>query len=54
MKVLATTKANEQWKVGGELRRRLKAAFDAEGIQIPYPHRVVLVREDRTDPDATG
>jgi small conductance mechanosensitive channel len=24
-----------------ELRRRIKAAFDGEGITIPYPHRVV-------------
>jgi len=24
-----------------ELRRRIKAAFDREGIAIPYPHRVV-------------
>ena len=25
-----------------ELRLRLKRAFDAEGIEIPYPHRTLV------------
>ena len=29
----------EQWNVGREYRRRLKQAFDAQGIEIPFPHR---------------
>jgi small conductance mechanosensitive channel len=29
----------EQWNVGREYRRRLKKAFDARGIEIPFPHR---------------
>jgi small conductance mechanosensitive channel len=28
-----------QWDVGREYRRRLKKAFDAQGIEIPFPHR---------------
>lgn len=28
----------EQWNVGREYRRRLKKAFDAAGIEIPFPH----------------
>ncbi|HXU91173.1 MAG TPA: mechanosensitive ion channel family protein, partial [Methylomirabilota bacterium] len=28
-----------QWDVGREYRRRLKKAFDARGIEIPFPHR---------------
>ena len=28
----------------GELRKRLKKAFDDEGIEIPYPHRVMVTR----------
>jgi small conductance mechanosensitive channel len=29
----------QQWNVGREYRRRLKKAFDARGIEIPFPHR---------------
>ncbi|MGH7466663.1 MAG: mechanosensitive ion channel family protein [Longimicrobiales bacterium] len=28
----------KQWDVARELRRRIKKRFDAEGIQIPFPH----------------
>lgn len=28
----------KQWEVARELRRRIKNRFDAENIQIPYPH----------------
>jgi small conductance mechanosensitive channel len=37
------TRPIEQWNVGREYRRRLKKAFDAEGIEIPFPHRAVLL-----------
>ncbi len=38
-----------------ELRRRLKAAFDAEGIEIPYPKTVVYNRDTpAASPDAKG
>ena len=33
----------KQWEVGRELRKRVKLAFDARGIEIPYPHRTVHV-----------
>ena len=46
LKILAMTKPMKQWDVAGELRRRIKMAFDANGIRIPYPHRVVIVRQD--------
>lgn len=35
----------EQWNVGREYRRRLKKAFDAKGIEIPFPHRSIYVGE---------
>jgi small conductance mechanosensitive channel len=35
----------EQWNVGREYRRRLKKAFDAEGIEIPFPQRVLRLGE---------
>jgi small-conductance mechanosensitive channel len=31
----------EQWNVKREYLRRLKQAFDARGIEIPFPHRTV-------------
>lgn len=33
-----TTKAEERWAVRREALRRVKKRFDAEGIEIPYPH----------------
>lgn len=39
------TKPIEQWAVGREYLRRLKVAFDAEGIEIPFPHRSVYFGE---------
>ncbi|MFP4425913.1 MAG: mechanosensitive ion channel family protein [Spirochaetaceae bacterium] len=35
------TKPIQQWAVGREYRRRLKIAFDKEGIEIPFPHRTI-------------
>ena len=38
IKILGEVKPLEQWNVMGELRLRLKKAFDAENIEIPWPH----------------
>ncbi len=38
IKILSDVKAMEQWAIMGELRLRLKKAFDKEGIEIPWPH----------------
>jgi small conductance mechanosensitive channel len=37
----------EQWGVKREYLRRLKSAFDAQGIEIPYPHMTVYAGQDR-------
>ena len=34
----------EQWNVRREYLRRLKAAFDREGIEIPFPHLKLVYR----------
>jgi len=39
------TKPIRQWDVGREFLRRIKLAFDQEGIQIPYPHRTLFFGE---------
>lgn len=39
------TKPLEQWKVGREYRRRIKKAFDAQGIEIPFPHQTLYMGE---------
>jgi len=39
------TQPLKQFFVGREYRRRLKKAFDAEGIEIPFPHRTLYTGE---------
>jgi len=41
IKILGETKPLEQWDVTGELRKRIKIAFDKERIEIPYQQIVV-------------
>ena len=38
----AKTKPMEQWEVTREIRKRAKEALDASGIEIPFPHLVIL------------
>jgi small conductance mechanosensitive channel len=54
LRVLVKTLPLEQWAVGRELRQRIKARFDHEGIEIPFAQRVVWHREAKAaaDPDA--
>ncbi len=42
LKILGLVRASEKWAAGGELRKRLLAAFATHGIEIPRPQRVVL------------
>lgn len=41
LKILGETQPSKQWEVTGELRKRLKVAFDNEGIEIPFPQLVM-------------
>ena len=38
IRILGDVRPMMQWEVTGELRKRLKKAFDEEGIEIPWPH----------------
>lgn len=53
LKVLGQVRAAEQWAVGGELRKRILAAFTQAGIQIPFPHRVVVSRTEAAVAEGT-
>jgi len=57
LKMRIKTVPLKQWEVGREFRKRLRRRFDQEGIQIPFPERVVTVRDDdgdKLDPEALG
>lgn len=43
--VWAEAQAMEQWAVARELKKRIKQAFDENGIEIPYPHTAVVIKE---------
>jgi small conductance mechanosensitive channel len=45
LRVMFKTLPMEQWAVGREMRQRVKARFDHEGIEIPFAQRVVWHRE---------
>ncbi len=38
VRILGDVRPMNKWEVTGELRKRLKKAFDEEGIEIPWPH----------------
>jgi small conductance mechanosensitive channel len=47
IKARIKTRPIEQWGVGREYNRRLKKAFDARGIEIPFPHVTVYAGQDK-------
>lgn len=46
MRVVLKTTPGSQWAVAREMRQRIKARFDHEGIEIPFAQRVIWHRED--------
>jgi small-conductance mechanosensitive channel len=53
VRVVLKTAPLEQWGVAREMRERIKARFDHEGIEIPFPQRVVWHRDAAQGP-STG
>jgi len=47
IRLVVKTRPADQYDVSRQLRQRLKEAFDAEGIEIPYAQQVVWQREER-------
>ncbi|MFH1688747.1 MAG: mechanosensitive ion channel family protein [Candidatus Eisenbacteria bacterium] len=45
IRVRFTTVPMQQWAVAREFRRRIKKAFNAKGIEIPFPHRTIYLGE---------
>jgi small-conductance mechanosensitive channel len=41
IRTLLRTQAGKQWEVMREFRRRVKLRFDKEGLEIPFPQRVI-------------
>jgi small-conductance mechanosensitive channel len=44
LRFYVTTRPRKQWDVGRELRRRIAARMEEDGIGIPFPHREIIVR----------
>jgi small conductance mechanosensitive channel len=44
IRLVVKTTPSEQWRISRALRERLKQAFDAEGIEIPFPQQTVWHR----------
>ena len=51
LRIVTKTRPLKQWETARELRKRIKAAFDREGIEMPYPHRIVY---SRASPEQTS
>ena len=47
LRVVIWTAPMQHWGVEREMRKRYKAAFEANEIEIPFPHRVIINREDK-------
>jgi small conductance mechanosensitive channel len=54
MRVTLKTAPMEQWAVAREMRERIKSRFDAEGIEIALPQRVVWRGEAPVPPRGPG
>ena len=52
VRVTLKTAPMEQWNVAREMRERIKARFDHEGIEMVLPQRVVWQRDPTADPAA--
>lgn len=47
IKIRMKTAPIKQWRIGREFRRRIKKAFDARGVEIPFPHVTLYLGESK-------
>ena len=52
IRLVIKTQPGQQWAIARELRRRIKNAFDAAEVEIPFPQRTVWLRTEQ--PAAVG
>ncbi|MBX9972216.1 mechanosensitive ion channel family protein [Cytobacillus firmus] len=45
LRIIAKTENMEQWAVERHLRKALKEALEANGIEIPFPHQVLIQKQ---------
>ncbi len=43
IRIRLKTRPIQQWRIAREMRRRIKKAFDARDIEIPFPHRTLYM-----------
>lgn len=52
IRMMVKTAPLKQWEVERELRRRIKIRFDEKGIQMPFPHQVLIWGEPKKGPNS--
>ncbi|MFB1051584.1 mechanosensitive ion channel family protein [Paraliobacillus sp. JSM ZJ581] len=45
LRILGKTVNMEQWAAERDIRKRIKEAFDANGVEIPFPHQVNVMKQ---------
>ncbi len=54
LRMLVKTLPLQQWTVARTLRAQIKKRFDREGIEIPYPHQVAILKGSSPSIDEGG
>lgn len=54
LSIWARAQNMKQWALEREIRKEVKEAFEREGIEIPYPRRVVIHRRDAPPSEPAG